>query len=350
MQFDLNPCDGRASILAMKYSGAAFALFLAVPAGAADIPAADALTLAAAIARAGPGDRILLARADYGDAVIGPRRGRGALTIAAANGADPPVFRSIFVREAEVLTLENLRVSFGASAAPLTDRAIEIRRSTRVRLNGLTIESSVNGVSTDDASGLIIRDSRDVAVATTSFSDVFRGAVVYDGSDVTISASRFARLGSDGVAGRGVQGLTIENNTFTDFTPADPVKWHPDAIQLWSRGAKRANERIVIRGNDISRGAGAPAQGVFLKSPEIASRDILIEGNRIEQAMGQGVFVQHASDVTIRGNTLIAAEPVLHPPAIEVRAPFANAIVEDNEAPRYRLPAGVEARGNRIGD
>lgn len=332
----------------MKHRSAAFLLFLAVPAEAADIPAADALTLAAAIARVGPGDRILLAPGAYGDAVIGPRRGQGALTIAAADGADPPVFRTIFVHEAEDLTLENLQVTFGASTAPLTDRAVEVRRSARVRLSGISVSSSANGASTDDATGLIIRDSRDVAVEASSFSEVFRGAVVYDSSDVRVSASRFTRLGSDGVAGRGVQGLTIENNMFTDFTPADPVKWHPDAIQLWSRGAKRANERIVIRGNDIRRGAGAPAQGIFLKSPEIPSRDILIEGNRIKQAMGQGVFVQNASDVTIRGNTLIAAEPVLHPPAIEVRAPFENAVVEDNEAPKFRLPPGVGARGNAV--
>ena len=334
----------------MKSCAFALALVLAVPARAADLSAADALTFAAALTRAGPGDRILVAPGAYGDAVIGPRRGQGALTIAAANPADPPVFRSIFIREADGLTLENLRVAFGVSPAPQSERAVEIRQSSRIRLRGLAISSAANADAADDATGLIIRDSRDVMVEASSFTDVFRGAVLYDSAGVAIRASRFARLGSDGVAGRGAQGLVIENNTFTDFTPADPVRWHPDAVQLWSRGAERANECIVIRGNDISRGAGAPAQGVFLKTPEIRSRDILIEGNRIEQAMGQGVFVQNAADVTIRGNTLIAAEPVLHPPAIEVRAPFANVVVEDNAAPKFRLPAGVAAHGNRRTD
>lgn len=334
----------------MKRRAFAIALFAALPAAAADLAAGDARALAAALERAQPGDRIVLAAGAYGDLAMGPRRERGALTIAAADARDPPVFRSIFIREADSLTLENLQVTFGVSSAPLNESAVEIRRSSGVRLRGLTIESSTNGVADDDAAGLFIRDSRDVSVEASSFTDVFRGVVIFDSSDVRVSASRFARLGSDGVAARGAQGLTVENSKFTDFTPADPVKWHPDAIQLWSRGANRANERIVIRNNDIRRGAGAPAQGIFLKSPEIASRDVVIEGNRIEQAMGQGVFVQSGVDVIIRGNTLVAAEPVLHPPAIEVRAPFENVAVEDNEAPKFRLPPGVEAKRNQKTD
>ena len=85
-----------------------------------------------------------------------------------------------------------------------------------------------------------------------------------------------------------------------------------------------------------------------MRAPPAGPMDVVIEGNRIEQAMGQGIFVQNGVDVTIRGNTLTAAEPVLHPPAIEVRAPFENAIVEDNEAPKFRLPPGVEAQRNIV--
>jgi hypothetical protein len=325
-------------------------LALSGDAQAADRAVSGARALEAAIARAAPGDTILLAPGSYGALTIGPRRGAGAITIAAAAAADPPVFRSIFLRDADGVALKNLVVAFGPAADPRADRAVEIRRSSDIRLEGVRIASAADADPGNDANGLIIRDSRSVAVLGAVLADVFRGVVVQDSDDVSIAGSAFARIGSDGVAARGAVDLTISNNSFTDFTPADPVKWHPDAIQLWSRGAERANARIIIRGNSIRRGHGAPTQGVFIKSPEIASRDILIEDNRIEQSMGQGIFVQNGASVTIRNNVLVAVEPVLHPPAIEVRAPFENAVVEGNEAPKYRLPPGVDARRNGRSD
>lgn len=347
MQFDLKMRLSPATFLAVRRA-VIIALLTMGAAEAADLAAADARTLEAALARAEAGDRILLAPGDYGDLAIGPRRGKGSLTILAADPAAPPVFRSIFVRDAEDLTLAGLTVIYGAAADPLAERAVEVRRSSSIRLSGLRVASAANDRAGDDASGVILRDSRDVRIERSHIHDVFRGVVIYDSDAVTVSGATFSRIGSDGVAARGVADLTIENNSFSDFTPADPVKWHPDAVQLWSRGAVRANQRIIIRGNVVRRGEGGATQGIFVKSPEIASRDILIEGNRIEQSMGQGIFVQNAAGVTIRNNTLVAVEPVLHPPAIEVRAPFENAVVEHNDAPKFRLPVGVEAHSNKI--
>lgn len=325
------------------------ALMLAGAADAADLAVADARALEAMVLRAAPGDRILLAPGAYGDLAIGPRRGQGRLIIAAADDAARPVFRSIFLRDAEDVTLQSLDVIHGPAADPLADRAVEIRRSSNIRLDRLRVASAVNEDAGDDATGLIVRDSSAVVIAASQFHDVFRGVAIFDSDSVIVSGSAFSRIGSDGAVARGVRDLTIENNSFIDFTPADPAKWHPDAVQLWSRGAKRANERIVIRNNVISRGEGGPTQGIFIKTPEIAARDILIEGNRIEQSMGQGIFVQNAVGVVIRNNTLVAVEPLLHPPAIEVRAPFEDAVVENNAAPKFRLPAAVEASGNKTG-
>lgn len=315
---------------------------------AADIRATDAATLRQAIADAKPGDRIMLAPGHYDDLVIGPRFTRGPLTIAASDGASPPEFRSIFIREAAGVTLRNLAIRYGVAQKPLVERAVEVRRSSAIRLEGMKVASGSNGVPGDDATGIIIRDSSKVTIAGSRFEDLFRGLIIFDSDAVFVRDSRFSAIGVDGIAARGAQDLTIENNLFTDFAPADASKWHPDAVQLWSKGAARANERIVIRGNVVRRGAGAPSQGIFVKSPEIASRNVLIEGNRIEQSMGQGILVQNAIDVTIRDNVLIAVAPILHPPAIDVRAPFENAVVENNSAPKFRLPVGVRTHGNTV--
>lgn len=337
-----------ATIARMKRLALIAAFLSAGPAAAADLAVADARALQAALARAGAGDRLLLAPGDYGDLKIRPRAGRGAITIAAADAGAPPVFRSVFLHDVEDVTLRNLTVSFGPSTAPREEQAIAVRGSSSVRLENLKVSSTGNANPADDAVGIVIRDSRAVTVEGSELDDLFRGVVIFDSDAVAVTGSRFARIGSDGVVARGAVDLRIENNFFMDFIPVDPVKWHPDAIQLWSRGASRANERIVIRGNVIRRGAGGPTQGVFIKSPEIASRDILIERNTIEQSMGQGIYVENGAGVIIRNNNLAAAAPVLHPPAIEVRAPFEDAAVEDNVAPKFRLPPGVVARGNRI--
>lgn len=330
----------------MRSVMALIAAFACGAAHAADYRVTDADGLRHALAGAKTGDTISLAPGSYGDLVIGPRFARGPVTITAADAASPPVFRSIFIRDSADITLRNLAVAYGVAEKPLVERAIEVRLSSAIRLEGLKVASAANGVPGDDASGVIIRDSRDVRVEASRFEHVFRGLVIFDSDAVVVRDSRFSQIGVDGIAARGAHGLAVENNLFTDFTPADAAKWHPDAVQLWSKGAARANERIVIRGNVIRRGSGAPSQGVFIKSPEFASRNVVIEGNRIEQSMGQGIFVQNAIDVTIRDNVLIAVAPILHLPAIEIRAPFENAVVENNAAPKYRLPAGVRMHGN----
>jgi nitrous oxidase accessory protein NosD len=313
---------------------------------AADYAISDSRALQAALAAAEPGDRIVLSPGRYGDLVIGPRFDRGPLTIDAADPEAPPQFRSIIIRESAGITLQNLSVDYGVAAKPLVEHTVEVRRSSAIWLDGVNITSAANGVALDDASGVIIRDSRDVKISNSQFNDLFRGLVVFDSDFVSVIGNRFSTIGVDGIAVRGTKDLNIEGNYFTDFRCSDVRKWHPDAIQLWSRGASRANERVVIRGNIIRRGGGGATQGIFVKSPEFASREILIEKNRIEQSMGQGILVQHGADVTIRDNVLVAIAPVLHPPGIEVRAPFERAIVANNSAPKFRLPAGVEALGN----
>ncbi len=345
-QFDLMNGAALATIARMKRLALIAAILFAVPAAAADVVVADVRALEAALAGAAAFDRILVAPGYYGDLTIGPRAGRGAVTIVAADAAAQPVFRSIVLNDVHGLTLQNLTVAFGSTLAPREEQAIAVRRSSSVRLERLEVSSAANANPADDAVGIVIRDSRAVTVAGVELHDVFRGVVIFDSDSIAVTGSRFERIGSDGVAARGAVDLQVENNVFTDFTPVDPVKWHPDAIQLWSRGASRANERVVIRGNVVRRGAGGPTQGVFIKSPEIASRDILVEGNTIVQSMGQGIFVQNGVGIVIRNNSLSAVAPLLHPPAIEVRAPFDDAAVEDNVAPKFRLPPGVAARRN----
>lgn len=176
--------------------------------------------------------------------------------------------------------------------------------------------------------------------------DVYRAVAIFDSDDIEVAGNAIRRVGSDGVVARGTVGLSILENDFADFAIIDLDVQHPDAIQLWSRGAKRANEDVVIRGNSIRRGVGDPSQGIFIKSPEISTRRLLIEENFVEQSMAQGIFVENGEGVVIRNNTVVAARTGDRP-GIEVRAPSADALVVDNIAAAFRMAPGVEAARNR---
>lgn len=310
------------------------------------LSAADPATLAAALSSAQGGETIAVGAGDYGDVAIKGRKFSPPITIIAADATQPPRLRSLVIDHVEGLVLEGLSVERGP-ANPLTDYAIHIKFSSRVRLRGLDVASAPNGIAGDDGFGVMIRDSKDVSVVEGAIHDVFRGVASLDNDDVTIAGVAFSRMGSDGVVARGALRLTIENNTFRDADLVDPVRFHPDAIQLWSRGASRANADVVIRGNSVFRGAGDATQGIFVKAPELTTRNLTIENNRIDQSMWQAIYVENADGVVIRNNRVTPAKPGDRP-GIDVRGFANNVRVAGNVAASYRIAPGVAATGNRL--
>jgi nitrous oxidase accessory protein NosD len=319
---------------------------LAGPALGAERLVASADALGAAIGAARGGDVILIAPGRYGALRIEGRRFADAVTLRAADPGQPPEFSAIVIARTAHVVLDGMIVAYGASAAPSREAAVHVAHAEQVVLRNLAISSAPNGVAGDDAQGVRILTSRGVTLTDCRIEETFRGVIAFENDDVAIRRTVILGSGSDGIAARGADGMVIEDNYIGDFLPVDAQALHPDGVQLWSKSAARANRNVVIRRNVIRRGDGAPAQGIFARTPEIATEGLLIEENIIDQSMGQGIFVQNAVGVTIRGNALSAVAPFLHAPAIEVRAPFGNALVERNAAPKYRLPPGVDARAN----
>ncbi len=331
----------------------AFACALKLVSGAAsgaDIAVSGSAALRQALADAAPGDRILIAPGAYGALDLRNRRYSPILTVTAADPASAPVFTSILLSEAGGVVLSGLRVVYGPTQAPLSSYAVNILDSADIWLSGLEISSAENGVAGDDAYGVNIRDSARVTVNDSLLHDVYRGVAVLDSDDVEIRRNIIRKVGSDGIVARGALGLSILDNYFSDFAIIDLNVQHPDAIQLWSRDAPRANQNVTIRGNLIRRGAGDPSQGIFIKTPELATRNLLIEHNVIEQSMAQGIFVENGDGVVIRDNTVIPADYLADKPGVEIRTPFANTTVSGNIAMAYRVPAGVAASQNVTAD
>jgi hypothetical protein len=306
--------------------------------------------LHAAIASVSPGDRLLLAPGAYGMLDLGHVAYAPAISIEPLDQAAPPVFSSINLSEVNGLAVEGIVVAYGPTQSPLTSYAVNILGGGDISLTAMEIYSAADGVAGNDAFGVNIRNSAQVSVDGNSIHDVYRGVAVLDSDNVAVRRNVIRTVGSDGVIARGAVGLSILDNYFADFAIVDLELQHPDAIQLWSRYALRANQDIVIRGNLIRRGVGDRSQGVFVNTPEFATTNLVIEHNVIEQSMAQGIAVVNGDGVIIRNNTVIPDDYQVDKPGIEIRAPAANSLVADNIAMAYRLADGALTSGNVTAD
>lgn len=332
---------------------AAISCFFSLAAGvgaASDLTVSDPATLRGALASAASGDRILIAAGNYGAFDLRDAHFSPAVSLEAADGAAPPVFTSFYLSDVSGLSLSGVRVVYGQTQAPLSSYAINVVRGADIVLSRMEIMSAEDGVAGNDAYGVNIRDSARISLLENTIHDVYRGAAIFDSDAIEVRRNVIRAVGSDGVVARGAVGLSILDNYFADFAVVDLEEQHPDAIQLWSRDAPRANENVTISGNLIRRGAGDPSQGIFIKTPEIATRNLLIEHNVIEQSMAQGIAVENGDGVVIRNNTVIPDDYRLDKPGIEIRAPSANANVAGNIAMAYRLPAGASSSANVTAD
>ncbi|MEK7266374.1 MAG: right-handed parallel beta-helix repeat-containing protein [Pseudomonadota bacterium] len=268
------------------------------------------------------------------------------MTITSFAGEEPPVFSSIDLNNVSGVVFSKLKVAYGATQAPSSTYAVNMFNGADIVLEQMEISSAEDGVDGNDAIAVFIRNSARVSVSDSLMHDVFRGVAVFDSDDTVIRRNIIAGVGSDGVVGRGVVRLKILDNYFADFAIIGEAHLHPDAIQLWTRGAMRASQGIEIVGNTIRRGSGDPSQGILISGTEFATDDLLIADNVIEQSMGQGIAISNSGNVTIRDNTVIPHDFYHDAPAIDVRELAGNVTVSSNIAMAYRLDASVVAIGN----
>ncbi len=339
----------RASLSAVA---AAIAVVL-VPNGhalAARVQVVDARELQVALRDARAGDTIALAPGDYGALVIANRSFDAPVAIVASDGRRPPRFSSIRLTDVVALTLQGLTVAYGPTDAPLSTYAVEVMRGRNIRLEGLFVVSADDGVRGNDAYGIFIRDSVRVGVEKSRFKALFRGVAAFDSDDVLISRNHFCGMGSDGIVLRGARRTEIADNLIVDFETIDPVKHHPDAIQIWDRGAPRSSRSVVIRNNVILRGNGDAAQGIFIKTPDAPTEALIVENNVVHQSMAQGIYLNGVRSGIVRNNTVAAFEWRKDRPGIEILNQGVGVELADNIARTFRAPSDFPRKGVKLID
>ena len=181
---------------------------------------------------------------------------------------------------------------------------------------------------------MVLKNSSYVTVSNSHFHELSDAINPVGNQAVTFTGNTFDLLHDDGIAGGDNTQITISNNLFTSFDHTGSV--HPDAIQFWTAGTTKSSSDIVIKDNVIDRGSGVAVQGIFLNDEvgTLPFKNVSITNNVVIGEMYNGIAILHATNATLSGNTVIAAED--QPSWIGV-INVASAQLDDNVATTFKL-------------
>jgi parallel beta-helix repeat protein len=293
--------------------------------------------LASTLATAQGGDTVLLAPGEYDNVVIKNLSFASAVTVASQDPTHPAVLTSLLVTGDKYLNLSHLE--FDLSAAQMgAATPFRVANSSRVTLSYLDVHGSMDGNPQDDAIAMAVNNSNYVTVSNSEFQQAAVAITHLGDTHLTITGNSFHDLRYDGVHGSGSNWVTVSNNTFTSFYPVGTQPTggdHPDAIQFFTLGTTVATHDLVVTGNTIVRGAGAPTHGVFFDDEvgTLPFQNVTIKNNTVIGEGCDGISVNHAANVTIAGNT-VQAYVDLNPSRIQL-INVAGASVTNNSAAKY---------------
>lgn len=341
----------RAAIIALPLAGlAAAGVLLSTPQGIANatgsamvrsVSSVDELISALQNARDGSEIRLIAGR--YPSAALRAIRIKGNATITSADPANPAIFTGLTVRDCAGLTFRNLK--FEGAMQGLQYHFL-VLNSERINLESLTFTGPVSGVDSSVISALMLRNSSDIVVTRSTFTRFWHALSLLDVEKLTIRANEFRSLRTDAIRGGGGSNLLIAENVIADFFPAP--RDHPDGIQLWSTQQTKAASNIVIRDNLVVRGAGAIAQGIFIRDTheKLPFENVEISGNLMVGTMFNGIAIMGVNRGRIIGNEVIA-----YPDAKSwIRVQNANAVeLRNNRAMLYLIitSSGVSQTDNQ---
>ncbi|MDB5423908.1 MAG: hypothetical protein JWQ29_1324 [Phenylobacterium sp.] len=262
------------------------------------VSSAAALNIALKAAQAG--DTIQLAAGSYAGVVAQNLHFAQDVTITSA-GATQAVLTGLSVNTSNGLNFSNL--TFQANAAG-GENPFQVNGSQDIGFDRLSVHGSMDGDPQNDVSAMLIRSSSDVRVTNSEFQQLKNGLSFTSSDHFTFSGNELHDIRTDGVHGTGSSWVTISGNAFHDFYAATGD--HPDAIQFWTTGQTAPVHDLVITDNLYLRGAGTPAQGVFMNDEAgVHYRNVVISNNTMIGAQYNGIAIANGDGVTIAGNTVI---------------------------------------------
>ncbi len=265
----------------------------------------DTAGLVSALKVAKAGDVIQLQAGTYSPAAITGVKIDGQVTITSQDPAAMAKMTGLMLKDSQGLTFRELEfVVDGAKA----DYPFQVLGSKNVNLDALNVHGSLDGNPHNDAAGLLIRNSSDVAVTNSEFQQLRHAIAHIDSNGVRIENNEFHDIRTDGIRGGGTSNMTVKGNYFTNFHSADGD--HADAIQFWTTHTTKSAINITVQDNVVLRGNGDSIQGIFFRDQvgNLPFTNVKIIDNLVVGAMYNGIAVTGAQDLVVTGN-MVAGLP-----------------------------------------
>lgn len=297
--------------------------------------------LVSALKLAKAGDTVSLASGTYAGVTLKGLSYSGAVTIASADPTKPAVFSDLMVRYSSNLQFADVVLS-SQSGGPTN--AFQVLDSSKIGFARILAEGPPLGAAAE-ATGLMIRNSQQVAVTDSEFRNLKHGVSLLDNNGVTLTNNYFHDIRIDGIRGGGSSNVTIAENLFTDFRSADLD--HADAVQFWTTNTTASASNIVVIGNAVVRGYGDPIQGIFFRDQvgNLPFKNVTISGNLVVGGSYNGIFADGVAGGGIVGNTVVA----LPDQASWIRTQASSGVlISGNIASAYNTVEGGVPGGNDL--
>ncbi len=302
---------------------------------ATTINVSTAAGFVAALRSAKGGETILLASGNYGDINIGHINPTSNVTIKSANPDNDAVFTALRLTSVSNLTFDDVDVSRAGLVTTRTDRStVVINGGKNITLVGVDINGSLNNNCLDDAMGLTITGSKNVAVLDSTFRQVGLGCVIGTSEDVIFAGNTITDARS-GVSIGQLKGGLFDRNYMTDMFPNYSEGYHPDFFQLHGGDPKSGiTSDIKFSNNVMVQGDSGFIGGIFIapKARGTWFTNIEVSNNYYEGAYRHAISVNQVENLKISDNTILQADYKGLAPAI-LFSEVKNALIEDNITP-----------------
>lgn len=274
---------------------------------ATTVPIGSVAELTAALTRAKGGEVLLLAAGAYPSIGVRDLHFATPVVIASADPSRPATANVFWTRDVSNLVVSGLEFRIGdpALATPFS-----VIQSKGVHFEHLTVRGPGHAAITATNDIFLIRSSSGVSLTGSDFQGLRYGVSHLQDDGLLIASNRFADLRIDAVRGGGSSNVRLYGNFVTDLFAqgVPPNHDHGDAIQFWTTNTTAAATNIRIENNVYLRGAGSPAQGVFVNDEAgVGYRNVLIAGNVVVGSLFHGIALTGAVDAVVRDNVVLGA-------------------------------------------
>jgi len=265
----------------------------------ATITVSTTTQLKAALAAAQGGDVIQLASGIYSAVSLQNMNFSAPVTITSADFNHPATLIDLTVNGSSGINFSHVEMN---ASGEMTYYKFMVSNSSHVNFDHVHVLGEMG------YQAFAIKNSSYVSVTNSDFEQMQHGLGLSGSDHIVIANNSFHDLRSDGVRGVDSSYVTITGNSFTNFHPIDGD--HPDAIQFYTSGSTSASHDILITDNVITRGDGAPVQGIFFRDQvgSLPYDHLVITDNMLVGTLYNGIAVLGGVTVAITDN-IVASLP-----------------------------------------